>query len=79
MTKLTLSVDEHVVSGAKRYAERRGTSVSQLVETMLRLVAHDPTGTAETGPMPPVLARLRGTLARGSKKDFHRYLERKYR
>jgi len=79
MTKLTLSVDEHVVSGAKRYAQSRGTSVSRLVETMLRLLAHDSSGSVETGPTPPVLARLRGVLRRGSKKDFHRYLEQKYR
>jgi hypothetical protein len=32
MSKLTLSVDEKVVRGAKRYAAARGTSVSRLVE-----------------------------------------------
>ena len=35
MAKLTLSVDEEVVRGAKRYAAARGTSVSRLVERYL--------------------------------------------
>ena len=76
MTKLTLSVDEHVVSHAKRYAEARGTSVSRLVETMLRLVSTPVRGRAGS---PPVLARLRGSLKRGSVGDYRRHLERKYR
>ena len=81
MTKLTLSVDAHVVGGAKRYAKARGTSVSKLVETMLRMVSAQPAGRehrAEAGP-PPVLARLRGSLKRGSIRDYRRHLARKYR
>ena len=39
MPKLTLSVDEKVVRGAKRYAAARGTSVSQLVERHLDLLS----------------------------------------
>ena len=34
--KLTLTVDRDIVPQAKRYAEQRGTSVSQMVETALR-------------------------------------------
>ena len=33
---------------------------------------------AERRP-PPVLGRLRGALKDGSVRDYHRYLERKYR
>ncbi|HEX5070779.1 MAG TPA: DUF6364 family protein [Vicinamibacterales bacterium] len=81
MHKLTLSVDAHVVQGAKRYARTRGTSVSRLVETMLRLVsASGPTQSIEPQrPAPPVLARLRGSLARGDRRDYRRHLERKHR
>jgi hypothetical protein len=81
MPKLTLSVDERVVTGAKRYARARGTSVSRLVETMLRLVstpAGDASASVNSGP-PPVLARLRGSLSRGSVDDYRRHLARKYR
>lgn len=79
MAKLTLSVDEHVVASAKRYAEARGTSVSRLVQTMLELVSAAPTHTPGKRGAPPVLARLRGSLERGSVSEHRRHLERKYR
>jgi hypothetical protein len=80
MQKLTLSVDAGVIDGAKRYAKARGTSVSRLVETMLRLVAARPAvGRERDTPAPPVLRRLRGSLKRGSVGDYRRHLERKYR
>lgn len=75
MSKLTLSVDPEVVRRAKRYAERRGISVSALVETFLDIVARAPSSDADT---PPVLARLRGVL-RDADVDAHRaHLTRKH-
>lgn len=81
MPKLTLNVDSQVVRGAKQYAQRRGTSVSRLVETMLRLVAASGRGAGRdrSAPAPAVLARLRGSLARGDRRAYRRYLERKHR
>ncbi len=76
MHKLTLSVDPGVVASAKRYAQSRGTSVSRLVETMLHMVS---TQSGADGPEPPVLSRLRGTLARGSESDYKKYLAKKYK
>ena len=74
--KLTLSVDERVIERAKKYAETKGTSVSRLVEQMLEMAA---SGSAQPSVTPPVLSRLRGSLKRGDVRDYHRYLERKYR
>ncbi|HEX5474308.1 MAG TPA: DUF6364 family protein [Vicinamibacterales bacterium] len=75
MSKLTLSVDEKVVRGAKRYAAARGTSVSRLVERYLDLLSK-PSG---AGNPTPVLRLLRGA-ARGATADAHRrHLSRKYR
>jgi len=79
MQKLTLSVDRAVVDGAKRYARDRGTSVSRLVESMLRLVSTRSAGIEAPSAQPPVLRRLRGSLKRGSVTDYRRHLERKYR
>ena len=79
MQKLTLSVDSAVVDGAKRYARARGTSVSRLVESMLRLVSTRPADREEPAAQPPVLRRLRGSLKRGAVGDYRRHLERKYR
>jgi Family of unknown function (DUF6364) len=83
MEKLTLSVDPGVVARAKQYARAHGTSVSRLVETMLDLAtaasdASSRTVAPEAAP-PPVLAKLRGALKRGSVRDYRHYLERKYR
>jgi hypothetical protein len=79
MQKLTLSVDRGVVDAAKRYARARGTSVSRLVESMLRLVSTRPADRDEAAAPPPVLRRLRGSLKRGAVSDYRRHLERKYR
>ena len=76
MPKLTLSVDARVVTRAKRYARTRGTSVSRLVETLLDAVSEP---SRECDNAAPVLTRLRGSMRRGSVRDYHRHLEHKYR
>lgn len=76
MTKLTLSVDERVVSAAKRYAALRGTSVSRLVEEYLALASRQ----TDEEEMPPILARLRGVLkgSRLDERDYRRHLKQKH-
>ena len=76
MAKLTLSVDQRVITRAKAYARARGTSVSGLVEQMLDLAV---SGARRSDITPPVLSKLRGSLKRAGEKDYLRYLERKYR
>jgi uncharacterized protein DUF6364 len=76
MQKLTLSVDAAVIGRAKRYAAANDTSVSRLVETMLDLIATMPPRGSGSAP---VLTRLRGSLKRGTVRDFRRHLEQKYR
>ena len=75
MSKLTLSVDETVIERAKRYAKRRGASVSQLVEDYLDFLSKPPKSTADT----PALRALRGTLKHATVDQYKRYLSRKYR
>jgi len=79
MAKLTLNVDERVVARAKRYAAKRGTSVSSLVEQLLALVVRRTR--KDENDLPPVLARLRAELKGSSAEPtaYRRYLERKYR
>lgn len=80
MRKLTLSVDDAVVRRAKRYARRRGTSVSRLVERFLDLVASAPTGGRSASPTDaPVLRRLRGSLKGIRLAEYRAHLVRKYR
>jgi hypothetical protein len=76
MAKLTLSVDERVVSRAKRYARKQGISVSQMVEAYLEAVAGPaPPATRDT----PILRSLRGSLKNANVEAYKRHLVTKYR
>jgi hypothetical protein len=73
VAKLTLSVDERVVSVAKRYAKQRGVSISAMVEAYLASVA------APSAQDAPVLRSVRGLLRGAELGDYKQHLERKYR
>ena len=76
MAKLTLSVDDHVISNAKLYAKRRGVSISEMVEAYLAAVAEPNAGVpADT----PILRSVRGVLKSADVKDYKRHLAAKYR
>ena len=79
MAKLTLSVDERIIERAKRYASRRRTSVSRLVQDYLDLLAR--TRPVKDEELPPVTRRLRGVLkgAKYNREEFIDHLEKKYR
>jgi antitoxin component of RelBE/YafQ-DinJ toxin-antitoxin module len=76
MSKLTLNVDDTVISRAKRYAKAHGVSISKMVEVYLTAVAGPTTRVpADT----PILRSLRGILKNADVKDYKRYLATKYR
>ena len=76
MSKLTLSVDHHVVLNAKEYAKRRGVSVSEMVEAYLAAIA-DPRSPAESAA--PILRSLRGVLKNADVDAYQKHLAAKYR
>ena len=76
MGKLTLSVDERVVSRAKQYAKRQGVSVSEMVEAYLAAVA-DPPSPARGAV--PILRSVRGILKNADIGEYRRHLAAKYR
>jgi hypothetical protein len=76
MAKLTLSVDDRVVSSAKQYAKRRGVSVSKMVEAYLAAVA-DPSSPAKGSA--PILLSVRGVLKRADVNQYRKHLAAKYR
>jgi hypothetical protein len=79
MKKLTLSVDARVVARAKTFAQKRGTSVSRLVERYLDAVSSP--ATPRDAELPPVTRRLLGVLrgAKMDRADHVSHLEHKYR
>jgi 16S rRNA C1402 N4-methylase RsmH len=78
-TKLTLRMDEAAIRGAKAYAARTGTSVSQLAEEFFTVLASElPTETGQlTGRVQDIYGALADTGV--SEADYAVYLEEKYR
>jgi len=74
MAKLTLSVDDAVVSRAKRYAEQHDVSVSSMVESYLSAVVEEPSATK----LPPVLGSVKGILKSANREHYRQYLVKKY-
>jgi len=76
MSKLTLSVEDHVVSRAKIYAKLRGVSISEMVEAYLDAIAGTPPPDAFDAP---ILRSMRGSLKKAQLEDYKRRLTAKYR
>jgi antitoxin component of RelBE/YafQ-DinJ toxin-antitoxin module len=75
-TKLTVRVDHELIQSAKRYANRQGITLSQLINDYLRAIVitqDDPF--VET----PILHRLSGILpADASVEEYQNHLVEKY-
>ena len=76
MSKLTLSVDDDVISRAKRYAKQNGVSISAMVESYLAAVSEQSTRTAKHSL--PVLRSLRGSLKKTDLEAYKKHLAAKY-
>jgi len=76
MAKLTLSVNDRVVSRAKQYAKRREVSVSAMVEAYLAAVAEP---TSAPAPDAPILRSVRGVLKSADVREYRKHLAVKYR
>jgi hypothetical protein len=73
-TKLTLSVDEALITRAKLFSRRNDTTVSELVSRFLASLDDDRRRAA------PITSRLRGVLPRDVKREDHlQHLEEKHR
>lgn len=77
-TKLTLRLEEHLISKAKLHAKKTGRSVSQIVADFFSLLVHQ-TESIET-PLPPTVQSLKGSLSGEllDKSDYYKHIEKKY-
>jgi hypothetical protein len=75
MAKLTLSVDDRVISLAKQYAKLRGVSISEMVEAYLAAVAAPPSP-AECAA--PILRSVRGVLKSADIDEYREHLAAKF-
>lgn len=77
-TKLTLRMDDQLIEHAKRYAERSGKSVSQIVADYFALIEADADipGTELTPRVRALMGSLKGATV--TEEDYRRHLEEKY-
>lgn len=78
-TKLTLRLEDDLIRRAKRYAQRSGKSVSEIVGDLFALLGDKEQIRGET--LSPKVRSLRGIL-KGSgldERDYYRHLEEKHR
>ena len=76
-TKLTLRLDDELIEHAKKYAQQKGRSLSQMVADYFRILNTD---TIHIKRTPPITASLRGLLkdTNVEEKDYRKYLEEKF-
>lgn len=71
-TKLTLTIEEDVIRTAKFYAQKKGRSLSDLVENYLKTLASKDTPSEELSPR---VKRLVGAVKLPKKFDYKQALE----
>ncbi len=76
--KITLSIDEDCIIAAKEYANKKGKSVSQLVEDYFAVMGK-PTKPLRREELPPLTRSLTGILEGADIEDYRKYIEEKYR
>lgn len=73
-TKLTLRMDEALIARAKREAGKRGSSLSKMVSGYFQAI----TTKEKTSDLPPVTAKLVGSLKGARVESYRRHLEEKH-
>ncbi|MFA4835440.1 MAG: DUF6364 family protein [Dehalococcoidia bacterium] len=78
-TKLTLRLDDGLIVKAKKYSEKTGKPLSQIVADYFNLLSSENEQHPHKGT--PITSSLRGVLNQSgvSEEDYHHYLEEKYR
>ncbi len=70
-TKLTLTVEEKVITTAKKYARRKGKSLSHIVENYLRSISAKDESETELSPK---VAKLKGAIKLPADFDYKKTL-----
>ncbi len=80
--KLTLSLDKKTIESAEKYAQKRGKSISKIVQDYLSTISKNDskTSTNALGPITQELhGVLKGKLSLDYKLDIADYIEKKYK
>lgn len=79
-SKLTLRLEKDLIKEAKKYAEEKGTSVSQLVADYFSLLKSQKSQKKDEKKISPISSSLSGILKKSdlSEADYKTHLEEKY-
>ncbi|MBS0619762.1 MAG: antitoxin [Spirochaetes bacterium] len=80
--KLTLSLDREIIKSAKKYAQKRGKSVSKIVQDYLSSISKTDSKVRkeQLGPVTQELhGVLKGKLTSDYRSDLADYIEKKYK
>lgn len=78
-SKLTLKLNSSVIARAKRYAKKRNTSLSRMVESYLDLVTREERSGIEITPLVKSLSGvIELTTDYDYRTDYPDYLDKKY-
>lgn len=79
-TKLTLTIEESVIENAKQYARQKGTSLSNMVENYLKIVATE--SICAEPELSPIVKSLKGSFKAPAdfnyKRELSKGLSKKY-
>lgn len=70
-TKLTLTLEEKVINSAKKYASRRGKSLSKIVEGYLKTISLNDSSEKK---LLPKVAKLKGIIQLSKDFDYKKEL-----
>ena len=74
ITKLTLTIEQMVITRAKKYARKKGRSLSDLVENYLKVISREEfTPEVEISPM---IKSLRGSFKAPADLDYKKELSK---
>lgn len=73
-TKLTLTIDQSVIDKAKKYAAESGRSLSDIVETYLKVITTEQDRAAD--PITPTVKSLMGSFKAPEDFDYKEELQK---
>jgi len=71
-TKLTLTIEREVIEKAKKYANAKGRSLSDIIENYLKVITNEET--IDDIHMTPIVKSLKGSFKTSDKFDYKKEL-----
>ena len=74
-TKLTLTIEQTIIEKAKKYANVKGRSLSNIVENYLKAITKE--DTIESIELKPIVKSLKGTFKSAKNLDYKKELSKR--